>query len=53
MLNVLCRERQANAKTVRQQEKKLRDVSTQMVEERKQAQLYKEQVTDTSIKTEA
>lgn len=39
------RERQANGKNLRQKEKKLKDLSIQMEDERKQAQQYKEQVT--------
>lgn len=38
------RERQANAKNLRQKEKKLKELSAQMEEDRKQAQQYKEQV---------
>lgn len=40
---VLCRERQANGKNLRQKEKKLKDLSIQMEDERKQAQQYKDQ----------
>lgn len=43
----MCRERQANAKNLRQKEKKLKDLSIQMEDERKQAQQYKDQVTIT------
>lgn len=39
-----CRERQANGKNLRQKEKKLKDLSIQMEDERKQAQQYKDQV---------
>lgn len=42
---MLCRERQANAKNLRQKEKKLKDLTIQMEDERKQAQQYKDQVT--------
>lgn len=45
MLIMLCRERQANAKNLRQKEKKLKDLTIQMEDERKQAQQYKDQVT--------
>lgn len=38
------RERQANAKNLRQKEKKLKDLTVQMEDERKQAQQYKDQV---------
>lgn len=41
---MLCRERQANAKNLRQREKKLKDLTIQMEDERKQAQQYKDQV---------
>lgn len=41
---MMCRERQANAKNLRQKEKKLKDLSIQMEDERKQAQQYKDQV---------
>lgn len=45
-MNVVgCRERQANGKNLRQKEKKLKDLSIQMEDERKQAQQYKDQVT--------
>lgn len=40
-----CRERQANAKNLRQKEKKLKDLTIQVEDERKQAQQYKDQVT--------
>lgn len=40
----MCRERQANGKNLRQKEKKLKDLSIQMEDERKQAQQYKDQV---------
>lgn len=40
----LCRERQANSKNLRQKEKKLKDLTIQMEEERKQMQQYKDQV---------
>lgn len=43
-----CRERQANAKNLRQKEKKLKDLTIQMEDERKQAQQYKDQVEATS-----
>lgn len=39
------RERQAAAKNLRQKEKKLKDLSVQIEDERKQAQQYKDQVT--------
>lgn len=42
---MLCRERQANAKNLRQKEKKVKDLTIQMEDERKQAQQYKDQVT--------
>lgn len=42
---MLCRERQANGKNLRQREKKLKDLTIQMEDERKQAQQYKDQVT--------
>lgn len=41
----ICRERQASAKNLRQKEKKLKDLTAQMEDERKQAQDYKDQVT--------
>lgn len=41
---VLCRERQAIGKNLRQKEKKLKDLSIQMEDDRKQAQQYKDQV---------
>jgi len=41
---VTCRERQAHAKNVRQKEKKLKDLSIQLEDERKQAQQYRDQV---------
>lgn len=44
VLIVLCRERQANGKNLRQKEKKLKDLTIQMEDERKQAQQYKDQV---------
>lgn len=44
MCLTLCRERQANSKNLRQKEKKLKDLTIQMEEERKQAQQYKDQV---------
>lgn len=47
---MLCRERQANARNLRQREKKLKDLSFQMEDERKQAQQYKDQVTLTITK---
>lgn len=43
-LMTTCRERQANAKNLRQKEKKLKDLTIQMEDERKQAQQYKDQV---------
>lgn len=43
-LVLLRRERQANAKNLRQKEKKLKDLAVQMEDERKQAQQYKDQV---------
>lgn len=43
-LMTMCRERQANAKNLRQKEKKLKDLTIQMEDERKQAQQYKDQV---------
>lgn len=49
VLNVPCRERHANAKNLRQKERKLKDVTIQMEDERKQAQLYKDQVTQQNI----
>lgn len=39
------RERQNNAKNLRQKEKKLKDLTIQMEDERKQAEQYKDQVT--------
>lgn len=42
----MCRERQANAKNLRQKEKKLKDLTIQMEDERKQWQQYKDQVTE-------
>lgn len=42
---MLCRERQANGKNLRQKEKKLKELTVQMEDERKQAQQYKDQVT--------
>ncbi|XP_040047252.2 myosin-10 [Gasterosteus aculeatus] len=42
-LEIESRERQANAKNLRQKEKKLKDLSIQMEDERKQAQQYKDQ----------
>lgn len=44
VLILLRRERQANAKNLRQKEKKLKDLAVQMEDERKQAQQYKDQV---------
>lgn len=44
MCHLLCRERQANSKNLRQKDKKLKDLTIQMEEERKQAQQYKDQV---------
>lgn len=44
LILIVCRERQANAKNLRQKEKKLKDLSIQMEDERKQAQQYKDQV---------
>lgn len=44
LILIICRERQANAKNLRQKEKKLKDLSIQMEDERKQAQQYKDQV---------
>lgn len=41
----LCRERQVTSKNLRQKEKKLKDLSIQVEDERKQAQQYKDQVT--------
>lgn len=41
---MMCRERQASAKNLRQKEKKLKDLTIQMEDERKQAQQYKDQV---------
>lgn len=46
-----CRERQANAKNLRQKEKKLKDLTIQVEDERKQAQQYKDQVTTKPTKT--
>lgn len=46
MIIMSCRERQASAKNLRQKEKKLKDYTFQMEDERKQAQQYREQVTD-------
>lgn len=40
-----CRERQTSAKNMRQKEKKLKDYTFQLEDERKQAQQYREQVT--------
>lgn len=45
MFTMRRRERQANAKNLRQKEKKLKDLTVQMEDERKQAQQYKDQVT--------
>ncbi|XP_055008605.1 myosin-11-like isoform X2 [Boleophthalmus pectinirostris] len=42
-LEAESRERQNNAKSLRQKEKKLKDLSVQMEDERKQAQQYKDQ----------
>ncbi|AWP19465.1 putative myosin-11-like [Scophthalmus maximus] len=42
-LEIESRERQANAKNLRQKEKKLKDLTIQMEDERKQAQQYKDQ----------
>ncbi len=42
---MLGRERQAIAKNMRQKEKKLKELTTQMEDDRKQAQEYKDQVT--------
>lgn len=44
LLLLLFRERQAGAKNLRQKEKKLKDLTLQVEDERKQAQQYKEQV---------
>lgn len=45
MFTMRRRERQANGKNLRQKEKKLKDLTVQMEDERKQAQQYKDQVT--------
>lgn len=45
------RERQAGAKNLRQKEKKLKDLSVQMEDERKQALDYKDQVTTATART--
>lgn len=44
MMVMMRRERQANGKNLRQREKKLKDLTIQMEDERKQAQQYKDQV---------
>lgn len=43
---VTCREKQAAAKTLRQKDKKLKDALLQVEDERKQAEQYKDQVSD-------
>lgn len=42
----LSREKQATTKSVRQKDKKLKDVMMQVEDERKQAEQYKDQVQD-------
>lgn len=49
MLVVMDRERQAVSKNLRQKEKKLKDLTAQMEDERKQAQEYKDQVTEDDV----
>lgn len=39
-----CRDKQASAKSVRQKDKKLKDLLMQVEDERKQAEQYKDQV---------
>ncbi|CAG02247.1 unnamed protein product, partial [Tetraodon nigroviridis] len=47
---MMCRERQANAKNLRQKEKKLKDLTIQMEDERKQAQQYKDQAEKANVR---
>ncbi|CAI5676428.1 unnamed protein product [Oreochromis niloticus] len=49
-LEVESRERQANAKNLRQKEKKLKDLTIQMEDERKQAQQYRDQVEKSNVR---
>ncbi|XP_028311850.1 myosin-11-like isoform X1 [Gouania willdenowi] len=49
-LEVESRERQNNAKNLRQKEKKLKDLSIQMEDERKQAQQYKDQAEKANVR---
>ncbi|XP_059203908.1 myosin-11-like isoform X2 [Centropristis striata] len=49
-LEMESRERQANAKNLRQKEKKLKDLTIQMEDERKQAQQYKDQAEKGNIR---
>uniref|UniRef100_H3D140 Myosin, heavy chain 11b, smooth muscle n=1 Tax=Tetraodon nigroviridis TaxID=99883 RepID=H3D140_TETNG len=49
-LEVESRERQANAKNLRQKEKKLKDLTIQMEDERKQAQQYKDQAEKANVR---
>lgn len=51
VIYMLCRERQVTSKNLRQKEKKLKDLSIQVEDERKQAQQYKDQVTLNSLGT--
>ncbi|KAG7273096.1 hypothetical protein CRUP_024826 [Coryphaenoides rupestris] len=46
----MCRERQATAKVVRQKDKKVKDLTVQMEEERKQAQQYRDQAEKASVR---
>lgn len=43
---VICRDKQAAAKALRQKDKKLKDALLQVEDERKQAEQYKDQVSD-------
>lgn len=47
---VICREKQAAAKTLRQKDKKLKDALLQVEDERKQAEQYKDQVSDCIVR---
>ncbi|XP_029913524.1 myosin-11-like isoform X2 [Myripristis murdjan] len=49
-LEIENRERQANAKGLRQKEKKIKDLTIQMEDERKQAQQYKDQAEKASVR---
>ncbi|XP_046906489.1 myosin-11-like isoform X1 [Hypomesus transpacificus] len=49
-LDIESRERQNGAKTMRQKEKKLKDLTIQMEDERRQAQQYKDQAEKASVR---